>query len=242
MLALLIWAPARWLAWGVNRTSHDRVVLQSARGTVWDGSAQLMFSGGKGSRGAQALPGRIQWQIKPGWLSVRLLLQADCCTTTPVQLQLRAGLSSLDLQVDAHQSQWPAALLSGLGAPWNTLQPEGQLQLHTESLGLQWADGRAHMKGLVELQAQGISSRLSTLSPIGSYRLQLRGTPQGSPSPELTLNTTQGPLQLSGRGQWTGARLQFTGEASADEGSESALSNLLNIVGRRQGATSLLSL
>jgi general secretion pathway protein N len=36
--------------------------------------------------------------------------------------------------------------------------------------------------------------------------------------------------------------LRFTGEASAEEGSESALTNLLNIIGRRQGGKSLLSL
>ena len=111
-----------------------------------------------------------------------------------------------------------------------------------ERLGLQWAEGRLQVQGQVELQAQGMSSRLSTLKPMGSYHLQLRGTDEGSPTPELKLSTLQGPLQLTGQGQWVGARLRFTGEARADEGSESALSNLLNIIGRRQGARSLLSL
>jgi general secretion pathway protein N len=58
----------------------------------------------------------------------------------------------------------------------------------------------------------------------------------------LQLSTLQGPLQLQGQGQWLGKRLQFSGEASADPGSESALSNLLNIIGRRQGTRSLLTL
>jgi general secretion pathway protein N len=98
------------------------------------------------------------------------------------------------------------------------------------------------MQGLVELQAQGLSSRLSTLKPMGSYRVQLRGTPEGTATPELQLSTLQGPLQLQGQGQWIGSRLRFSGEARADEGAESALSNLLNIIGRRQGARSLLSL
>jgi len=47
---------------------------------------------------------------------------------------------------------------------------------------------------------------------------------------------------LQGQGQWIGSRLRFSGEARADEGAEAALSNLLNIIGRRQGARSLLSL
>jgi general secretion pathway protein N len=242
LAALWVWAPARWLSWGVAQASAQRVLLPAARGTLWEGSAQLVLSGGQGSRDAQALPGRIQWRIEPGWLSLRLHLQADCCMNAPSQVWLSGNLSGITMGVDAHQSQWPAALLSGLGAPWNTLQPVGQLLLRTESWGLTWAQGRLQMRGLVELQAQAMSSQLSTLRPMGSYQIQMRGTPEGSPTPEITLSTLQGPLQLSGQGQWVGARLRFTGEASADEGSENALSNLLNIIGRRQGARSLLSL
>jgi general secretion pathway protein N len=87
-----------------------------------------------------------------------------------------------------------------------------------------------------------MSSRLSPLKPVGSYRVQVRGTPQGTATPDLQLSTLQGPLQLKGQGQWVGARLRFSGEASAETGHEAALSNLLNIMGRRQGPRSLLSL
>ena len=83
-----------------------------------------------------------------------------------------------------------------------------------------------------------MSSRLSTLQPMGSYRLTL----QGGATPTLALQTLQGDLQLSGSGQWVGQRLRFTGEARAAEGHEAAFDNLLNILGRRQGARSLLSL
>ena len=61
-------------------------------------------------------------------------------------------------------------------------------------------------------------------------------------APVLTLQTIQGPLQLSGTGRWTGARLRFTGEASAAEGSEAALNNLLNVIGRRSGPRSVISI
>jgi general secretion pathway protein N len=36
--------------------------------------------------------------------------------------------------------------------------------------------------------------------------------------------------------------MRFRGEARAAEGQEAALANLLNIIGRRQGATSLISI
>ncbi len=243
LVALCFWAPAHWLAWGVAQATQDRVVLQSPRGTVWSGSAQLVLSGGQGSRDQQTLPGRIQWAMAPGWLSLNLRLNADCCMAEgPAQVRVQAALSKVHVQVQAPRSQLPAALLSGLGAPWNTLQPEGQLHLRTEALGLQWAAGRLQVQGLVALEAHNMSSRLIPLKPMGSYRIQLSGTPEGSPTPELKLSTLQGPLLLTGQGQWVGARLRFNGEASADVGSERALSNLLNIIGRRQGARSLLSL
>lgn len=242
VLAALSWAPARWLAWGVAQASQGQVQWQNPRGTVWEGSAQLTLSGGAGSRDAQTLPGRLHWRILPGLLSWRTTLLADCCMDRPIEAQLQAGLSTLSLQLSDHPSRWPTAWLSGLGAPWNTLQAEGQLQLRTESLRLQWTAGRLHMQGLVELQAQDMSSRLSPLKPMGSYRLQIRGTPQGTATPELQLSTLQGPLQLQGQGLWVGSRLRFSGEARAEAGSEAALSNLLNIIGRRQGERSLLSL
>lgn len=242
LLACLLWAPARWLSWAVGQASQGQVQLGNARGTFWQGSAQITLSGGAGSLDAQTLPGRLNWRIVPGWMNLQIQLQADCCMDQPAQAMLHAGWAQLRVQLDNHQSRWPAAWLTGLGAPWNTLQAEGQLQLRTESLQLQWAAGRLQMQGLAELQAQGMSSRLSTLKPMGSYRVQVRGTLEGTATPELQLSTLQGPLQLQGQGQWVGSRLRFSGEARADEGAEAALSNLLNIIGRRQGTRSLLSL
>ena len=241
-VALLIWAPARWLAWGVAQASQGQVQWLDPRGSVWAGSAQLALSGGTGSRDPQALPGRLHWTLKPGWTGLQLGWLADCCMAQAANLQVQAGWSTWQLQSSDHSSQWPAALLTGLGAPWNTLQPDGQLQLQTRSLQLQWAQGRMQMKGLAELQVQNLSSRLSPIKPIGSYQLQLRGTPEGTSTPSLQLSTQQGPLLSSGEGQWVGARLRFTGEASAQEGHEPALNNLLNILGRRQGTRSLISL
>ena len=241
-IATLSWAPARWLAWGLNQASQGRVLLQAPRGTVWQGSAQLGLSGGAGSRDLQALPGRVAWTLAPSAQGLALTLQADCCMTEPLQLHVTAGLGQWQLHLNDHQSQWPAGLLSGLGAPWNTLQAEGQLQLRTDALQLQWSAGRLQWQGLAELTARDMSSRLSTLRPMGSYRLTWLGTAPGTTTPSLTLTTQAGPLRLNGQGQWLGQRLRFTGEAMADPGHEEALSNLLNIIGRRDGARSLLSL
>ena len=81
-------------------------------------------------------------------------------------MQPRWGGASLT--VDDGQSQWPAALLTGLGTPWNTLQLQGQLALHTDGLRAEWASGRMVLAGQVQLDALALSTRLSTLRPMGS--------------------------------------------------------------------------
>lgn len=242
--AMTLWAPAHWLARAVAEASQGRVLLQAPRGTVWQGSAQLSLGGGPGSRDLQALPGRLHWSLHPQWSGLTVTLHADCCMDTPLQLRLQAGLGQWVLDVTSTPSRWPAPVLTGLGAPWNTLQADGQLSVRTEALHIRWTAGRLQWQGLLELTASDMSSRLSTLRPMGSYRVEISGPADHSPtaSPQIRLSTLSGALRLSGQGQWLDQRLRFNGEASAAEGQENALSNLLNIMGRRDGSRSLLSL
>lgn len=236
--AAALFAPAHWLAGGVARASGGQVQLLQPRGTVWNGSAQLVLTGGASSQDASALPGRLHWRLRPALGGLHAQLQAACCTPAPLQLRVQARWGGAQLTVADHQSQWPAAVLTGLGTPWNTLQLQGQLALQTQGLQIDWAAGRMVLAGQAQVDALAMSSRLSTLRPMGSYRFVL----QGGAVPTLALQTLGGSLQLSGSGQWVGTRLRFTGEASAASEREAALSNLLNIIGRRSGARSLITL
>lgn len=231
-LAVLLCAPARWLAAGVAQASQGQVLLADPRGTVWNGSAQLVLAGGDGSTNSTALPQRLHWQIRPAWNGLRTALLADCCMAQPLQLHAIPHWGGAQLTLTDSQSHWPAPLLAGLGAPWNTLQPEGTLSLSTQALVLDWNAGRMVLSGQARLEAIDMASRLSTLKPMGSYRLTLTG---GSPT-TLQLETLGGSLQLTGSGQWVGARLRFEGMATAAPDRVDALSNLLNIIGRRIGA------
>ncbi len=235
--AIVVFAPAHWLADAVARATGGQVLLQQARGTVWTGSAQLVLTGGAASQDSAALPGRVDWRLRPTLTGVRAQVQAECCTPQPLNARIAVGLGGVQVSVADGQSQWPAALLTGLGTPWNTLQPQGQLALQTQGLEARWAAGRLVLAGQVQMDARAMSSRLSTLRPMGSYRLVL----QGGEVPTLTLSTLDGHLQLSGTGQWVGQRLRFAGEASASPEREGALSNLLNIIGRRNGARSIIT-
>lgn len=238
LLTLVLAAPAHWLAAGLQSASQGQVQLLEPRGTVWSGSARLVFSGGAGSRDQLALPSRVQWQLRPDWRGARIQLTAACCTPQPLQARIALRWQGVEAQFSDQQSQWPAALLSGLGTPWNTAQIQGQLLLRTQGLRLQWLAGRWHSQGQVQLDALGLSSRLSTLRPMGSYRLIFAG----GDVPEVTLSTLEGHLQLSGSGQWVDQRLRFRGEATATPEREAVLANFLNIIGRRSGSRSLISL
>lgn len=243
--ALVAFAPAAWLGQAVAQASGQRVLLVQPRGTLWNGSAVLVLGAGADSRDAVLLPGRLHWTLRPaGLLQASLALRQDCCMAQPVQLRLQPGVgrwrASLQAPADGRLGQWPAAWLSGLGTPWNTLQLGGLLSLASPGLDVEWAQGRLALQGSVQLELLGLSSRVSTLQPLGSYRLDLAG--HDGQAPTLDLSTLQGALQLSGHGQWAGSRLHFRGEARAAEGSEAALNNLLNIIGRRQGALAVITI
>lgn len=238
VLALILFAPASWLALAVSTTSSGQVQLAQTRGTIWSGSARLIFSGGSESRDSAVLPGRIDWQLRPGWLALNIHINAECCTSSPLQARLVKRWGGAALNVSDGRSQWPAALLSGLGTPWNTVQVEGTLQLATNGFLIEWIEGRVALAGRAELTALDLSSRLSTLKPMGSYKLTL----SGGAAATLALATIEGGLQLTGNGRWIGSRLRFEGVASAEPKHEAALANLLNIIGRRNGARSIITL
>lgn len=238
----LQFAPASWLQTAAQVGSAGRLELSDTRGSLWQGSAQLTLRGGAGSSDAARLPGRVQWELRPGldgWQpTLQVRLQADCCTPQAQELVWLPGLRSWRLHLAAGKSTWPAELLVGLGTPWNTVQLQGPVQFSTAGLRLQSSVDRLQVEGALQLELPGLSSRLSTLRPLGSYRLQL----QGGEQPTLALQTTEGSLQLQGTGRWTAAHLRFEGEARADAAHEAELSNLLNIMGRRDGARSVITL
>ena len=238
LVTLALQAPARWLAAAVEQLSQGHVQLLLPRGTVWQGSANLVLTGGQGSQDRTALPGRMDWRLRPTWPGLHMALKTACCTAEALDLQLTLGLGRVRLQVADGSSHWPAGLLVGLGTPWNTIQAQGQLQLDSRDLSLEWAAGRLRIDGGATLQALAISSRLSTLQPMGSYQLTL----EGGDAPTLALKTLDGSLLLSGQGQWVGSRLRFEGWAEAVPERAAALNNLLNIIGRRQGARSIITL
>ncbi len=246
LVALIAFAPAAWLADALVSATGGRVVLADARGTVWKGSAIVVVSGGEGSRDAGALPGRLGWTLVPRGLGLELRLEHACCLNGVVPVRVEPGLGRVAFALvppaGGWVGQWPTALLGGLGTPWNTMQLGGKLRLQSPGMRVESVQGRWRIDGRADLDLVEVSSRLSTLDALGSYRMSVSGDPANPGSANLLLLTTGGALQLDGTGSWGPAGMRFRGEARAAEAEQAALANLLNIIGRRQGARSVISI
>lgn len=243
LIGVIALAPARWVSSAVESLSGGRVVLSDASGSVWSGDAVAQLSGGPGSKDASALPGRLQWTLGLGGGGLELRLRQTCCINGAAVLQWQPGWGRWTVRLlpspAGGSGQWPAAWLAGLGAPWNTLVLGGSVQLSTSGIGLESVQGRWRFTGSAELDLLSISSRLSTLNRLGSYRLAVSGNDGVA---VLTLSTLDGSLQLSGKGTLAPTGSQFRGVAEAQAGDQTALSNLLNIIGQRDGNRSLISI
>jgi general secretion pathway protein N len=246
LAALMVYAPAAWLASALASATGDRLLLTDARGSLWNGSALPVLTGGPGSRDASALPGRLEWKLALRGLAIELRARQACCLRGEVRALIQPGFGRLSVQLLPAESntvgQWPASWLAGLGTPWNTLQLGGALRLTSTGLTVEWVQGRTRFTGEAALDVAGASSRVATLDTLGSYRLSVHGNAASGDAASVSLITVDGALRLSGQGEWTANGLRFRGEAQAAEGSETALNNLLNIIGRRQGARSVISI
>ena len=245
LVGIVAFAPAAWLAFAVASATDRRILLADARGTVWSGSAVAVLAGGPDSRDASALPGRLHWNLGVGMRALELRATHACCLNGTVTVQMRPGFGRMEATLvppSGWVGQWPASLLAGLGTPWNTLQLGGAIRLASPGLTLEWVQGRMRVDGRADFELMSASSRLATVDPLGSYRLTMSGDKANAGASQLTLTTVEGALRLTGAGTWGPGGVRFRGEASAGAADEAALNNLLNIIGRRSGARSVISI
>jgi general secretion pathway protein N len=235
----LMQLPAQWVSTTLNHFTQGRVLLLEARGTLWQGSAFLALGAGPGGGAVTAWQHRIQWQLAPSSLNeITLnLTAAESTAFTPWVWRARWTPSGWHILADHLDWQFPSQWLTGLGAPWNTIEPAGQARI--TSPGWQWRQaGRSwQSQGQLTLTLQDFATQLSSLKPLGDYQLMIDATP----STHVELKTLKGPLQLAGHGIWHDGKLQFDGEAWALQvQDEPVLSNLLGVLGTRNGPRAIL--
>lgn len=221
-LAVLIWNyPVYAVAGRIESASAGKIKVLSSSGSVWSGQMQLGVSDGSQ---VYAIPDAFQWQLKLGRQGSWVAIEVE---HPKLAVPLHLGFDGAGITVGGGELRLPAAWLAALGAPFNTIRPEGLLQLSWA----QWQNGEAMQATLKWLDAQ---SALASIRPLGEYVITVTGIP--GTSTEMTLTTTRGPLMLEGSGQWTkGQRFAFNGYASAQERSKDALTGLLSQMGRLEG-------
>ena len=237
--------PAAWLRPVVERQTGGRFSLGDATGSLWQGSAFLgVINAGDPSTLALVpltplLPGRFYWRLSPMLLLGRVDMRIDNPDVLTQSVHLEGNWHQWTLTPSA--LTLPAERLSALGAPLNTLKPSGRMRLSWETLTLSSTPAGITMDGPMQLDMTEIASALSPVKPLGAYQLQVdwRGA-----RAQLRLKTLSGPLQLQGSGVLAHGRLQFSGEAWAQEGQEQRLAMLLNLLGQRrqQGNRNIIAL
>jgi len=224
-VTLVVMMPAAWITPQFAKATQGHVNLVQPSGSLWHGSATLVLAAGRDSGAGTLLPGRVQWDtafwpLLTGRLSMRM--RQTPAMPDPIEVDAAprtATVSSGEIAV-------PAALLSGLGAPFNTLDLQGAVRLAWTPWRL--LGSRAYGQLVVTLT--DMSSRVSPVKPLGSYRVALQS--QGNSS-TIDLSTLQGSsLLLSGHGTITANSSSFHGQASATEAASENLAGLLNLLGR----------
>jgi general secretion pathway protein N len=224
---LVVLLPAGWLGWGVARLSDNRVLLDDGRGTIWHGSGRLYVRDAKGA--AQDIGGTV-WGID----TLQLLLLRG-------QVQLHVSGPQSDMFATLRVTPWglslndtrlstSAGLASAFYAPASLFAPQGLLRLRTDRLTF----GRNGLKGNAEIYWDKAGSALSSVQPLGSYRLDLSGNGKEA---TLKLATVEGALDLSGQGRWQligDGQLQLSGIAQAKQ-QLAELQPLLRLMGRDLG-------
>lgn len=228
-LTVLVFLPASWLGNMVERQTGGRLTLGDAQGTLWNGSAFVGGAPGVGGAVTPLLPGRFNWRLSPLVLfgQVSMTLENPQALAQPVLVE---GSWS-GWQVSAGQLLLPAEGLAGLGAPLNTLAPSGTIRLSWNRLDLVREANNITVTGRTVLSMADMGSRMAPIRPLGSYEMAMdwRG-----PQADLVLTTVRGALLLSGTGQLQNGRLRFSGQASAADGYEDTLGNMLNLLGQRR--------
>lgn len=218
LTALYFW-PAYIFKGNLERATNGKLKLLNVQGSIWKGSAVIgLFDG----RQTYTLPGQVQWA--PTFLNDDVSIGVSLNhpnLLTPILI----GIGREGYKLKGGQARIPANWLAAAGAPFNTIKPEGILELSWQDINP--SEGNLNVT-LIWRDAQ---SALSSIRPLGEYKTSLTGVIGGTI--DMHLSTNSGALMLEGQGRFEpGKRMHFTGYAWAKEESKAALTGLLSQMGR----------
>ena len=237
-VCLLLWLPARWVTAWLQTASKGHVELIEVAGTVWEGSAQLSISPISANldpstqEGRIILPERLSWRL---YKSPLLLgrLEGNLHFGKRPESIFKASFQSWSLAAGA--TALPAAKLTALGAPLNSLAPGGWVELNWQEL----TGTPSSIKGQIEALWSGATTKLSGSETLGDYLLTLRLEKQ---TVQLDLKTQRGRLHITGQGQFGNGVANFRLVSKSADQHQEALSAVLNMLGRRQNDEYILQI
>ena len=236
----VIWQMPASLVGGILTSQTGcRVMLQQPAGTIWDGSAALAFSETNASEGGCRDPHAVTERFH--WTSTCSLSTLSCSTEIQfVALDkpqfIRWGLKKT--HIAGNEVKLPANVLEGLGNPWSTLRPRGQLGVRWTDLALGGMMSTSESlknarSGVIRIIISSLSSPISPIKPLGAYEILAN---IGDDGLNWSLSTTSGPLLLVGQGD-TKSGFHFMGEASASPEAQESLMGLLALLGKKEGGS-----
>jgi general secretion pathway protein N len=223
----LCFLPASYLTQALVELSQGRVIALDTQGNIWNGRARLALRSGGQTETARAalLPSELQWQIaKIHWFPLALEIRLRGEPLVQQAFSLWVGLNKTRLSPGI--LYLPAKTLESAGAPFNTIQPGGDLFLSWTAMSFE----SRQIHGQARMEWREASSVLSKVAPLGSYRVML-SIQEGQD--ELELSTLSGPLFLNGSGKWNNGRWQMNGMARAEPTQRDDLAPLMTLLGQQ---------
>ena len=221
LLTLVIYTPASWLDYGLQRVSEQGLGIGNPSGSLWRGSGTLQAIL---PRGEAVTISPVSWKIQVGeLLTGRLhLIMLSGQGGKPL---LDASLTPTSISLRDLNLELPAALLGIVSPTLRDADPAGSMTLHSTEF---MVDG-LHNTGTFNVRWQDAGLSLSRVRPLGNYVIVVIGKDDGL---DLRLMTLKGDLNLIGTGNWKAGKkpdLDIKATPSADKRED--LAPLLRILG-----------
>jgi general secretion pathway protein N len=249
VVTVLLTAPASVIDWGLGKATDGRFRLADASGSIWNGRGRLVFvdiltealrderaptERGPAALAGVVLPGFVSWTVKPWPLLLGRLEAVASHESMAAPVTIVGTTQRLD--VSAGGLRLPSIAFARLGSPWSAVQPVSSFAASWQALVV----SRGRLQGKLALELRDVASALTPVRPLGAYRIDVDSTGEAA---QLRMTTLEGPLRLSGGGNWTArGGVRATIAAEADESERLRLQSLLGLLGRREGTRTIIKI
>ncbi len=216
LAGLVSFAPASLMGYALERASGGTLTLAQTKGSLWNGSGIALLR----LKTRYQMLGSYRWGLKLFNASLQVQTgEAAPMTMRYVPFSGRVNIDNLHITL-------PVTIIEIASPQLGPYQLQGSLEASCDHLTLD-AGG---MNGQITMNWLRAASALSSIRPLGDYRILVQG--HGG-SLDMQLSTLSGKLLLSGNGSYDNAAgMRFSGTAQAAPGTaETELNEMLHHIG-----------